>query len=295
MTGSLRVAVCTNRPPARLAECLAALRKQVPADLLAVVASGADADGLRALAAVAPGPLLHEPRLGLSHARNRALRWAEAGDVLAFVDDDAMVEPRWYAALSACWKAAPASIGCIGGPIRPRFEIPPPAWLSPPLLPTLTVLDLGATARDLDPSVSTVYGANVSFRVAPLRAVGGFDPSFGHRGDRISFSEEDEAQRALARIGFGTRYTPHAAVCHVIPAERLTRRAFLHRRFAYGATLGRRGARSRRLAARQLVTSGLGAAVAVATRAPQRLAMERVVRAAENAGVLAGTLIRRRF
>ena len=40
---SLRVAVCTNRPAGAVADCLAALRGQVPDGDLALVASGVDA------------------------------------------------------------------------------------------------------------------------------------------------------------------------------------------------------------------------------------------------------------
>src|SRR3954463_16178892 len=281
MNTDLRVAVCTNRSPDAALE---ALRSQVPAEALEVVVSGR------------PDPaFLSEPRPGLSHARNRALAWAaEAGaDVLAFVDDDAVVDPGWYDALRARWDDAPDDVACIGGPIRPRFSVPPPAWFSDGIAHVLTLLDRGPAVRDLDPDVEAVYGANISFRVEPLREVGGFDPGLGHAGSRAFFAEEDEAQRALVRLGFSVRYVPDAGVEHVIPADRLTRASFLKRRFAFGAALGMRGGRSRGPAARQAITSAAGTLAAAAT-GDQALAMERAVRAAENAGVLAAPLKARR-
>jgi glucosyl-dolichyl phosphate glucuronosyltransferase len=276
MNTDLRVAVCTNRSPDAVAEALEALRGQVDGDALAVIASGRR-----------DPEFLSEPRPGLSHARNRALAWAaEVGaDVLAFVDDDAVVDPGWYSALKARWDEAPADVACIGGPIRPRFSAPPPAWFSHGIAHVLTLLDRGDAVRDIDPDVEAVYGANVSFRVEPLRAVGGFDPSLGHAGARVFFGEEDDAQRALVRMGYRVRYVPDAGVTHVIPPDRLTRGSFLRRRFAFGATLGRRGARGRGPAARQALASGLGAAAAAVT-GRDALAMERAVRAAENFGVL---------
>jgi glucosyl-dolichyl phosphate glucuronosyltransferase len=289
MPDRLRIAVCTNRPAADAAAAVAALRAQVPGELLAVVTSGLSAaDAERHRAELGAGVLV-EPRAGLSHARNRALAWCEDGDALAFVDDDALVDNGWYEALERRWREAPAEVACIGGPIRPRWPGGgPPAWISDPILPALTLLDLGPGVRDLDPHATTVYGANVSFRVAPLRRIGGFHPGFGHSGQRISFSEEDEAQRALARLGYRVRYVPDAAVWHVIPAERLTRGSFVRRRFAYGRTLGVRRARTLRLAARQALSSGVGALVAAAS-GRDALFMERAVRAAENAGVLYGS------
>jgi hypothetical protein len=281
------IAVCTNRTPAEAAEALSALARQAPEGALALVTSGLDAREVESHRAAFAGLLLEEPREGLSRARNRALDWCGPDDALAFVDDDAVVCAGWYEALERRWGEAPAEVACIGGPIRPRWPTAgPPAWISDPILPALTLLDLGPEPRDLDPTVTTVYGANISFRVAALRRVGGFDPAFGHSGRRVFFSEEDEAQRALARLGLVVRYVPDAAVEHVIPAERLRRAAFLRRRFAYGRALGVRRARSRRLAARQALSSGAGALAALGR---QQLFMERAVRAAENLGVLYGS------
>lgn len=295
MTGRLRIAVCTNRGPAEAAESLAALAAQAPAEDLLLVLSGLPREGVEAHRAAFGGELLVEPRQGLSLARNRALAWCDERDVLAFVDDDAVVCPGWREALGRAWSEADGGVACIGGPIRPRWpEGGPPAWVSPPILPALTLLDLGPEPRDLDPWVTTVFGANISFRVGALRRVGGFDPAFGHSSERVLFSEEDEAQRALARRGYGVRYVPDAAVEHVIPQARLTRGSFIRRRFAYGATLGIRGARPLPLATRQMLSSSAGA-LAAAARGRDALLMERVVRAAENAGVVYGSTRPRRI
>jgi GT2 family glycosyltransferase len=281
------VAVCTNRSPAAVAEALSALAGQAPADRIALVTSGLTAGQVAAHACSAPGPVLVEERPGLSRARNRALAWAPEGGAIAYVDDDAVVGPGWWDALVSRWASAGPRVGVIGGPIRPRWSVPPPRWVSDPILPALTLLDLGPDERELDPDVTAVYGANISFATDALRAAGGFDTTYGHSGSRIFFSEEDQAQRALARQGYRVLYAPELAVEHVIPPDRLTRRSFVRRRFAYGRALGARGGRSALLASRQFATSAPGAVVA-ASRRDGRLFMERAVRAAENAGVLAG-------
>src|SRR3954453_14541376 len=271
MNTHLRVAVCTNREPAAVAEALAALQREGPEGRVGLVLSG-----VRGGAYEAP-LVLSEPLPGLSRARNRALHWAGGADVMAFVDDDAVVDPGWYEALCRHWDEAPADVACIGGPIRPRYSVPPPPWFSDGIAHVLTLLDRGGSVRDLDPAVEAVYGANISFRVEPLRQVGGFDPSLGHSGGRTFFAEEDEAQRALARLGYRVRYVPDAAVEHVIPPERLTRESFLRRRLGFGMALGGGGGRGRALAARRAVASGAGA-LAAAARGHEALAMERAVR-----------------
>jgi GT2 family glycosyltransferase len=290
MNTDIRVAVCTNRHPAAVAEALGALREQAGDGVIAVVTSGLAAGDVAAHREGFPGTVLEEPRPGLSRARNRALAWAaEAGaDVLAFVDDDAVVADGWWQSLRQRWDEAPVDVACIGGPIRPRYAVAPPPWLSDGIAHTLTLLDRGAEVRDRHPDEEALYGANVSFRVDPLRQVGGFDPALGHAGARVFFAEEDQAQRALARLGFRIRYVPDVAVSHVIPPERLTRASFVRRRFAFGAALGMRRGRTVPVALRQAFASGAGALVSALTGDHAR-AMERAVRAAENAGVVYGS------
>jgi GT2 family glycosyltransferase len=292
---NLRVAVCTNRRPEDVAGSLRALREQVPEGDLALVTSGLFAAEVDRHRESFGGAVLAEPRPGLSHARNRALAWAGDDDaVIAFVDDDAEVEAGWRDALLRRWEEAPPAVACIGGPARSRFEVEPPPWFSDGIAHVLTLLDRGLEVRDLDPDVEAVYGVNISFRAGPLRRAGGFAPGFGHAGDRVFFGEEDEAQRALVRLGYRVRYVPDAAVRHVIGPDRLTRRSFLERRFAFGRALGMREGRPPAMAARQALASAAGAIVAGSGRR-DALAMERAVRAAENLGVLYASIRPRRI
>ena len=295
MVVSLRVAVCTNRPAGLAGECLAALGRQVPDGELALVASGLGADEVELHRRAFAGTILVEPRPGLSRARNRALAWAGGDDVvLAFVDDDAVPEDGWREALVRRWEEAPPDVACVGGPIRPRFDSPPPPWFSDGIAHVLTLLDRGPEVRDLDPGAEAVYGANISFRAGPLRRVGGFDPGLGHATGRVFFGEEDEAQRALAGLGYRVRYVPDAAVWHVIGPDRLSRRSFLERRFAFGRALGARRGRPPGLAAREAATTALGALAATGSGDGAH-AMERAVRAAENLGVVYASIRPRRI
>jgi glycosyltransferase involved in cell wall biosynthesis len=271
----IRVAVCTNSEPAAVAPCLEALARE-GADVLVVVSGPPCGEFAGAL---------HEPRPGLSLARNRALAECADGDVLAFVDDDALVFSGWLTALRDAWADGGERAACVGGPIVPRFPAGRPAWLSDALLPALTVLDHGPEPLVLDPAVTTVYGANVSFRVGPLRSIGGFDPAFGHAGDRVGFSEEDEAERALHAAGWEVRYDPRPRVWHVIGPERTRLAPIARRRFVYGQVLGRRGARPRPVALHAALRGLVGAPLA-ALRGDRARAAERLVRAAENIGAI---------
>src|SRR4051794_32450106 len=106
MNTDIRIAVCTNRSPAAIADCLAALQEQAGSEPLMLVTSGLPEDEVAAHRAAFRGTVLAEPEPGLSRARNRAL--AAATDVLAFVDDDAVVADGWWDALRTRWDEAPA-------------------------------------------------------------------------------------------------------------------------------------------------------------------------------------------
>jgi len=170
MSTRLRVAVCTNRRPEAVAECLDALARQVPAGEAALVTSGLPQASVEAHRSRFDGPLLAEPLPGLSRARNRALAWATAAEAgaVAFVDDDAVAEEGWWDALRRRWDEAPAEVACIGGPIRPRYAVAPPDWVSDGISFALTLLDRGPDVRDLNPHVEAVYGLLASAYRLPL-------------------------------------------------------------------------------------------------------------------------------
>jgi glucosyl-dolichyl phosphate glucuronosyltransferase len=233
------VAVCTRNRAAILGRALErALDEAQAADADVLAVDNASTDDtpavLAALAARAGGRLrvAHEPALGLSAARNRAL--AEAGaEVIAFLDDDAVPRPGWLAALLAPY-AAPA-VGCVGGRVLLHFASPPPPWLVPALHPALSAYDLGerpCTVRY--GSADYPYGANVSFRVAAARAAGGFSTRMGLRGTRQLQHEEIDLCYRLEHAGHEIRYVPGAAVDHWIFPERLTPAALLERHWQGG-------------------------------------------------------------
>src|SRR5215212_4936615 len=128
MNTDIRIAVCTNRSPAAVRECLNALQEQAGADSLMIVTSGLADTEVAAHREAFDGTVVAEPAPGLSRARNRALESVDR--VVAFVDDDAVVADGWWEALRRHWAEAPADVACIGGPIRPRFAAPPPPWFS---------------------------------------------------------------------------------------------------------------------------------------------------------------------
>jgi peptidoglycan/xylan/chitin deacetylase (PgdA/CDA1 family) len=240
---------------------------------------------LQALRAEGVEPLVFAVphRHGLAQARNDALAASKA-DVLAFVDDDVAVEPGWRAALQHAWAGAPADRGCIGGPIRARFEGPRPPWLTDALLGVLGVAAGG----------QSFHGGNVSFRTEALRGIEGFWPARGRPELHDWFSEEHHAQHELAAAGWTDACEPGAAAARIIDPERLRRRDVLVRRARYGARSALIGERRPRAAAARIAASSAAGAAVAAVRGDGVRATERAARAAENAAVLLAGVIAHR-
>jgi GT2 family glycosyltransferase len=116
----LTVAVCTRDRPDKLERLLGSLSRQTlqPLDVL-VVDNAPSTDAIaEAMRARLHGiRYVREPVPGLDFARNRALRETDA-EVVAFVDDDAVVAEDWADAIVRVFEER-ASIGACTGKVDP--------------------------------------------------------------------------------------------------------------------------------------------------------------------------------
>jgi glucosyl-dolichyl phosphate glucuronosyltransferase len=173
----------------------------------------------------------HEPSLGLHNARHAGAR-AATGDVLVFTDDDAGFDPDWLDAYARCFDAH-SDMAAAGGPIRPAWEAPPPAWLTafmqadPTMFPVLSLLDLSREFQLRRDGI--FFGVNMAIRRSALFEAGGFNPEIF--GDRWLGDGETGLNRKLWARGQMIGYVPEAIVYHYVPPERMTV-AYLRKRQA---------------------------------------------------------------
>ncbi|MHB8760997.1 MAG: glycosyltransferase [Coriobacteriia bacterium] len=177
---------------------------------------------------------------GLSGARNTGLE-AARGDVIAFLDDDAVADPTWLEHLLAAYEDA--DVVAVGGRIVPAWESRRPDWF-----PAEFYWVIGCTYRGMPEQrspVRNVIGANMSFRTAALRAAGGFCSELGRTASRPLGDEETEACIAVSLRSPGSvvLYEPAAMVVHAVPDSRLTFEYFVKRCHGEGLSKARLASR----------------------------------------------------
>jgi GT2 family glycosyltransferase len=224
------VVIPTWNRAAMLADCLVSLRGQsYPRDRFEILVADdgsvdATADVVRAHD---DGRDPHVRFLSLSHggpnaARNAGIA-ASRGDPICFVDDDVEAPAGWLAAL-VDGVLRHADAGCLGGPVRLRFEATPPricemeSWLWE------AELDHGPAERAVDQVNST----NMAVRRWAVDAVGPFDATLAIYGD------ETEWEVRVRRANIPIVYLPAAWLWHRRTAADLRPATLLRRRFRQG-------------------------------------------------------------
>lgn len=237
---AISAVICTHNRCALLRDALASLAAQgLPSDRFEVIlVDDGSTDATPAVAAEFIGRLplrvLTQANQGLSAARNAGWR-ASLAPLIAYLDDDARAAPDWLERILAAFATTP-DVAVVGGPVRPRWEIPRPAWLPDELLLFLTIFDLGP--REIRSTERFVFaGASMAMSRIWLEATGGFDQRLGRRGGSL-LSHEESAWWELVRDrgGFGL-YRPDIVVDHFVPAARLTRAWFRRRLYWEGVSM----------------------------------------------------------
>ncbi|MEH2292156.1 glycosyltransferase [Nostoc sp.] len=239
---SISVAICTYNRADRLYLALDALRHQTLAaerfDILVV--DNASTDRTPEVCQEFASSLPHlryvfEPVQGLSKARNTALQEVKSS-YIAFLDDDAIPCPSWLASLLHTFQTVRPEPVCVGGLIRPLWELPKPDWVHPTMETLFTILDGGDQPRWFRPN-EFPWGANVAYQRDALLKIGGFHEKLGRRGKSLLSGEEYLLNATLQSQGGGFYYHPEAAIEHWIPKERIDPNWLVRRNFWQGRSV----------------------------------------------------------
>jgi len=237
------VILCTYNRSRSLAKALASLAaSELPASAEwdVIVVDDNSTDQTRAVAEefCHRDPLhfryLFEPRQGKSHALNAGIAYSSA-DILAFTDDDVIVEPTWLYELTRPLEE-PEWSG-TGGRVFLPVDFVPPAWLrtgDPYILGILAFFDPGPEPGMFPKREQPPVGANMAYRKELFLKYGGFRTDLGPRPGRAARYEDTEFGWRLLNAGEKIKYVPSAIVHHEVPPERVNKKYFLVYYYGYG-------------------------------------------------------------
>ena len=180
---------------------------------------------------------VREDRPGLSRARNRALRETE-GELLAFLDDDAVPQPRWLHSLVKTMDESGAV--AVGGRVIGIWPAgAPPRWLHEHVRNFVAgASPQGDQARPYGPA-EWPGGGNSLIRRQAIEAAGGFNERLGRIGDNLLSGEEVELFQQIARTGLPMIFAPDAVIHHQVHGERLRPGWIIRRMWAEGVSRAR--------------------------------------------------------
>jgi len=208
---TVSVVVVSRGRPGSLKLCLTGLSRLLyPAYEIVVVTDDEGHAAVRAAGFCDEVKLVAFEEANISAARNAGIAEA-AGEIVAFIDDDAVPEPGWLAHLvqGFSWPEAAAAGGFVRGRNGISFQ-----WKARSVDQTGAAHDLAL--KDVTPVLLTpaegrgikTEGTNMAVRRTVLAEMGGFDPAF-----RFYLDETDLNMR-LARAGLATAIVPLAEVHH---------------------------------------------------------------------------------
>ena len=218
---AVTVAVCTRERPADIDRCLEALQRITYSNLdLLVVDNAPCTDATeRIVRQHSRVRYVREPRPGLDWARNRAILECR-GEILAFTDDDVVVDPAWVTALVEVFTADPEVMAVTGLVIPDELDTDAQRWFEA----------YGGFGRGFlrkwyrgpaGRSVAAVHGgtgkfgtgANMAYRRSVFESIGGFDPALDV-GTCTNGGGDLEMFFRVLKEGYTLVYEPRAIVRH---------------------------------------------------------------------------------
>lgn len=270
----LSVVVCTRNRPQSLRECIGSLQRVTYAPMEIMVVDNAPSgpetrDVVADLAADDPRiRYLCEPCPGLSRARNLGLSQASFG-LVAFTDDDAVVDAGWPQAVVAGFAADPRAALITGLVCTRSLDTAPERYFDrryswgKKLEPRRYDLTENRDPSGLYPFSAGIFGtgANFAVRRASFGRMGGFDTMLG-AGAPTRGGEDLDAFVRVILAGERICYLPSALVWH---QHRDDASALASQLYSYGHGFG--AYLAKRLTKREMTVGTLGRALVPSVRA----------------------------
>lgn len=171
---------------------------------------------------------------GLDNARNFGVKHAK-GEVIAFIDDDALAAQNWVEALAKSHEKIKAPV--IGGKVLPKWPNDrKPTWVKGILLAYLSILDNYSDKPTSIHPFDWLAGTNISFKKYIFDEVGYFDEELDRKEKNLLSSGEVDLCNRIRKKGYEIVFDPSLIVEHVIQESRLTFQYMIDRAYWQGVS-----------------------------------------------------------
>lgn len=166
--------------------------------------------------------IVDEPNFGLSNARNAGAK-AASGEYLLYIDDDAAADKDLLLHMFNAFKAHKKT-AIIGGQIYLTLPDPTPEIFLEGRESVWSAYTVPYRMfKDVKEQYEFPYGACFGIRHSCLQALGGFDSSYGRKGNNYAGGEETVLCFKAKKYGFKIGIEPKAFVHHNVAPERFSR------------------------------------------------------------------------
>ena len=201
------VIICTYNRDKYLDQCLKSIRTQNYQNYEIIVVNGPSTDETENIIKKYDAIIVirQEFLYGISASRNCGIS-AARGDIVAFIDDDAVADPDWLKNLVTCYHDD--SVGSVGGIV---YEHGKTSVQFRNGIINKSGISFAVRSPDSPPKKNqfpTCIGTNCSFKKSVLHLAGGFDPYF-----RYHLDESDLCVR-IVQAGFLILFQEGAIVIH---------------------------------------------------------------------------------
>jgi len=212
----ISVVVCSYNGARTIRECCEGLMRLDYPDYEVIIIDDGSSDMTAAIAREYFVHVISTGNNGLSNARNTGMH-AATGEVIAYLDDDAIPDPHWLKYLATTFTTT--EYAGVGGP-----NIAPPGdGLVAECIDNAPGNPVHVLISDRE--AEHIPGCNMAFRKAALEAIGGFDAQCRVAGDDV------DVCWWILEHGYTIGYCPAAMVWH---HRRKTVRAYWKQQRGYG-------------------------------------------------------------
>jgi glycosyltransferase involved in cell wall biosynthesis len=162
---------------------------------------------------------LFEPKHGKSYALNAAIKLAK-GEILAFTDDDVIVDGQWLLNIDKCFRDY--NCDAMGGKVLPLYEVNIPRWIKDNHIVLQGLVgfhDYGEEIKIYEKyKMFPMLGANMAVKKSCFNDIGYFRTDIGEgKGTK---GEETELFWRLEKSGKNIYYCGRSIVRHKVVRER---------------------------------------------------------------------------